>query len=148
VKLFAVLLALAAVVAAWLYPFSWIKQRPPFPALSHPAAQSGVSALRSACPAPLYQRVRNISSLDFYELQVDGIDFGPLRAGAETEYRQAPRCDGVAAIRVTSSQGAAAAVPYDLIGEAPTEPGYYTRALSLAPNNSVTSQLTKDAPAN
>jgi hypothetical protein len=153
-KFVAVLLALVAVAAALLYPSSWTKQRQAFPALAAPAGQGAGAAQPdgskpSACPAPLYQRVRNISSLDFYELRVDGIDFGPLPAGAETEYRQLTDCAARAAsITLTSSQGATATIPYDLIGEAPTEAGYYTLALSLAPNNSVTSQLTKDEAPN
>lgn len=144
-KLVAVLLAFAAVVAALLYPFSWSKQREALPALAH----TGTPSQPSPCPAPLYQRVRNLSSLDFLELKVDGIDFGPLAAGAETEYRPIAGCVyGVASITLRSSQGPTATVPYDLIGEKPIEPGYYTRALNLAPDNSVTSQLTKDAPPN
>jgi hypothetical protein len=153
-KFVAVLLALVAVAAALLYPSSWLKQRQPFPALAAPAGQGGRGAppdvsKPSACPAPLYQRVRNISSLDFYELRVDGIDFGPLPAGAETQYRQTTDCASrVSSVTLTSSQGPTASVPYDVIGETPQEAGYYTLALSLAPDNSVRSQLTKDAAAN
>lgn len=152
-KFVAVLFALVAVAAALLYPSSWNRQRPVFPALAAPAgqgargAQPDGPAQPSACPAPLYQRVRNLSSLDFFELRVGGVEYGPLPAGAETEYRQITDCSsGVSSVTLTSSQGPAAAVPYDLIGEAPTEAGYYTRALNLAPDNSVTSQLTKDGP--
>lgn len=144
-KFVAVLLALAAVVAALVYPFPWSKHRQTIPALAHPE----IPAQAGACPAPIYQRVRNISSLDFYDLRVDGIDFGPLPAGAETEYRQTTGCVfGVANVTLTSSQGPTATVPYDLIGEKPMEAGYYTRALSLAPNNAVTSQLTRDTAPN
>lgn len=152
-KFLAVLFALVAVVAALLYPSSWTERRQVFPALAVSAGQGARAAGPDApsppspCPAPLYQRVRNISSLDFFELRIGGLDFGPLPAGAETEYRQTTDCSsGVSSVTLTSSQGPTAAVPYDLIGEAPTEAGYYTRVLNLAPDNSVTSQLTKDAP--
>jgi hypothetical protein len=160
VKLVAVLLALAAVVAALLYPFSRSEHRQSVLALGEPhgplqggqaadGAREGVASYPSPCAEPVYLRVRNLSSLDFDSVQADGMDFGPLPAGAQSEYRKDADCgQRLATIRVMSSRGPMAPVPYDLSGETPAEAGYYTRALSLAPNNAVTSQLTRDAPPN
>ena len=158
-KLVAVLLALAAVALALVYPFSGSEQRQSVLALAEQRGQQGgqvasgaqeaVASHPSSCPEPVYLRVRNLSSLDFDSVQADGMDFGPLPAGAQTEYRKAADCvQRFASIQVLSSQGPMAPIPYDLSGETPAEPGYYTRALSLAPNKAVTSQLVRDAPPN
>jgi hypothetical protein len=99
---------------------------------------SGAASGRSTpdCPGPLYLRVRNASLMDFDAAEVDRIQFGPVRSGAVSEYKQAAGCHySYGAMNATSGKQRFVVFPIDFVGETPLRPGYYTHALTTEPSS-------------
>jgi hypothetical protein len=87
------------------------------------------------CEGPVYLRVRNASQLPFDSVTIDGIDFGPVRVGAQSQYRQASGCVyWYGNMKVTSGKQSFMVFPIDFVGETPLKPGYFTHALTPVPS--------------
>ena len=99
------------------------------------------------CDGPVYFRVRNVSELNFDSVAVIGIDFGPLRAGAQSEYRRANGCPySYGQMSVTSGKQRFMIFPIDYVGEARLQPGYYTHALKPVAPDGLDHQISRDPP--
>jgi hypothetical protein len=104
------------------------------------------------CAGPVYLRVHDASKQDFDSVQVDGIEFGSLRVGADSSYKAAEKCEyDYGLMQVTSGTRRFAVFPIDFMGETPLSPGYYTHALTTVPSSDptvpggVNSKLSRDA---
>jgi len=87
------------------------------------------------CDRPVFLRVRNASQLPFDSVTIDGIDFGSVRVGAQSQYRQASRCVyWYGSMAVTSGKQRFMVFPIDFVGETPLKPGYYTHELTPVPS--------------
>jgi hypothetical protein len=121
---------------------------PPFP--EDPAPPHGVCTRDCRCKDPMYLRLSNGSSADFDSANVDGIEFGPVRAQAMTEYERVKpgACvylQGKGYVR--TSQGRFDLPYFNPRGQTPLVGEYYTRAMTFDANSrSVNSWLESDAP--
>lgn len=96
-------------------------------------ASSGGAQL---CQGRVFLRVRNASSVDFDSAQIDGIEFGAVRVGAVSEYKQVEpgRCVyRYGSMSVRSGTQRFVVFPIDFVGERPLKPGHYTQALTTEP---------------
>jgi hypothetical protein len=91
-------------------------------------------------------RVQNAtgSELDAVRVYVpaeaqEPVDFGPVRSGASTGYREVPVAYRYMRTEVSGAAGSFAIQPYDFVGEEPLAEGRYTYRLGL-----VESRLTVD----
>ena len=81
-------------------------------------------------------RIANRSTRDFDRVLVtfaaEEVDYGPLRAGAVSEYRTARGAYEYARVEVHADTARLLIQPIDFVGETPLREGRYTYALSLS----------------
>ena len=114
-------------------------------------AGAASGALVPRCDGPVCLRAFNASDVDFDSIDLDGIKFGPLAAGAVGPYQLVQKCmyaAGWARAKSGEEHFLKEPVMFCPVGEPerpPLSPGYYTRTLGTPAGSTLTSALSRDA---
>lgn len=97
------------------------------------------------CDGPVYFRVRNASDLDFDSATIAGMDFGPVRSEAQTDYRQAGVCpNSLEHAVVTIGSRNFTVLAGCAIGSSPMKSGYYTHDLEPLSSGQLKHEISRD----